>query len=255
MKSAVITGGAGGLGAALCDILLGRGWHVVIIDLAGDALSKMETLENVSTYACDLTNEVALEQAAYAIIAARPSIDLVAYNAGVTQIDLFQDASPKGHRKLFEVNYFAAVSCARLFLEPVRKANGVHLAISSVAGFSPLHMRTSYSASKHALEGFFKSLRSEEKPYGVATLIAAPSFVATNIGKLDAQPDGTGRPGAADDAMDTMSPAAAAAEIMRGVDRCKPMIPIGRVARLAWVISRFSPRLFQFLMERQISQK
>ena len=68
------------------------------------------------------------------------------------------------------------------FLAAVRRSRGTHLAVSSVAGFTPLYQRTAYAASKHALEGFFKSLRSEEAPHGVRTVVAAPSFVATNIG-------------------------------------------------------------------------
>ena len=72
-------------------------------------------------------------------------------------------------------------------------------AISSVAGFAPLHNRTAYAASKHAMEGFFNSLRSEEAPYGVAVQIAAPSFIATNLGEPGTDTQGISRPGAAAD--------------------------------------------------------
>lgn len=255
MKTAIVTGGAQGLGRALSDNLLARGWHVVILDLPGPMMDECRKIENLSAYPCDLTDEVGLAEVAQKIIATRPSIDLVIYNAGITQIGNFKDASRAGHRKLFEVNYFAAISCAHHFLDPLRKSKGIHLAISSVAGFTPLKNRTAYAASKHALEGFFKSLRSEEKPYGVTTLIAAPSFVATNIGRLEEQPDGTGRPGAADDAVDTMTPRDAADAIMKGVDQRKPMILVGRISRLSWWISRVSPKLYQWLMERKISNE
>ncbi len=254
MKTAIITGGAGGLGRALCHELLMRGWHVVILDLPGPALDQIQELENVSAYACDLTNNAALAKVAEDIIAAQPSIDLVIYNAGITQIGFFGETSNAGHRKVFEVNYFAAISCARAFLLPLRQSKGVHLAISSVAGFSPLIKRTAYAASKHALEGFFNSLRSEEKIHGVTTLIAAPSFVATNVGKPGQLSDGIAKPGSATDAVDTMTPDAAARVILKGLDQKKAMIPVGRVAKLAWIISRLSPRLFQKLMERQIDR-
>jgi len=254
VKTAVITGGAGGLGSALCDALLVRGWHVVILDLPGPALEKIEKKHNVSAYSVDLTDEVKLANTAEEIISARPSVDLVVYNAGITQIGLFDEASQAGHRKVFEINYFAAVSCARAFLQPLRNSKGVHLAISSVAGFSPLYKRTAYAASKHALEGFFNSLRSEEKTHGVATLIAAPSFVATNVGNPGDQGGGIARPGSATDSIDTMTADAAAAVILKGMDKRKPMIPVGRIATLSWIISRLSPKLFQKLMERQINR-
>ncbi|MEY8837822.1 SDR family NAD(P)-dependent oxidoreductase, partial [Cribrihabitans sp. XS_ASV171] len=180
------------------------------------------------------------------------SIDLVIYNAGITQIGAFAESDEASHRKVFEINYFAAVAMARAFLPEVRRSKGRHLAISSVAGFTPLYHRTAYAASKHALEGFFKSLRSEEKPFGVSVHIAAPSFVATNIGNDQRQPDGTARPGSASDGVDYMTAEDAAAEILRGLDRNRAMIPVGRIARAAWWVNRLSPTLYQRLMERRI---
>jgi len=255
MKTAIITGGAGGLGKALSKALLKGGWHVVVLDLPGEALDACDELENVTAYACDLTSEAELATVAQTIIVSRPSIDLVIYNAGVTAVNLFAESTDTAHRKLFEINYFAAVNCARLFLEPLRKTKGVHLAISSVAGFSPLYKRTAYAASKHAMEGFFNSLRSEEKEFGVSVLIAAPSFVATNIGWAETNKDGMSRPGSAADAVDVMTPEDAAIEIIKGLEKRRTMNPIGRVAKLAWIIQRLSPKLFQRLMEKQVAKK
>lgn len=255
MKTAIITGGAGGLGKALTEKLLSRGWHVVVLDLPGEALEDCGKNDNVTAYACDLTNEAEFAKVAQTIIESRASIDLVIYNAGVTAVNLFAESTSAAHRKLFEVNYFAAVNCARLFLKPLRKTNGVHLAISSVAGFSPLYKRTAYAASKHAMEGFFNSLRSEEKEFGVSVLVAAPSFVATNIGRAETNEDGMSRPGSAADAVDVMTPEEAANEIVKGLEKRRIMNPIGRVAKLAWIIQRLSPRFFQRLMEKNVVKK
>lgn len=249
MKSAVISGGAGGLGRALAKGLQDRGWRTFLLDLD---ISGLQDSALQVPIACDLTDPAQLDAAMQSIIAASPEIDLVIYNAGVTQIGAFSDLTEAAHRRVFEINYFSAVALARALLDPVRKARGTHLAISSVAGFAPLYHRTAYAASKHALEGFFKSLRSEEAPFGVRCQIAAPSFVATNVGRPDRQPDGLARPGSAQDGVDLMAPEEAAVEILRGLDRAAPMIPVGRVARLAWWINGVSPRLFQRLMDRNI---
>lgn len=247
MKTAIISGGAGGLGRALARALQAQGWFTVLIDRdTGD----LETTDCQWPIACDLTDAAAREAAFGEIIAARPSIDLVVYNAGITQIGPFAELTDAAHRKVFEINYFAAVEMARAFVAPLRLSKGTHLAISSVAGFAPLYHRTAYAASKHALEGFFKSLRSEEAPHGVKTLIAAPSFVATNIGNAERQDDGTARPGSAGDGIDYMGPDEAAAIMLAGVERGTPMIPVGRVARMAWWINRLSPSLYERLMER-----
>lgn len=249
MKTAVISGGAGGLGQALSRALQARGWRVVALDLDVSAVPETESEVPIR---CDLTDAGQLQAAAEQVLRLTDKLDLVVYNAGITQIAAFDSTDGTSHRRLFDINYFAAVDMARHFLPAVRRAQGTHLAISSVAGFTPLYHRTAYAASKHALEGFFKSLRSEEKAHGVQTLIAAPSFVATNIGNDQRQSDGTARPGSAADGMDYMTPDVAAAEILRGVDKGRQMIPVGRIARAAWLVNRLSPALFQRLMERQI---
>jgi short-subunit dehydrogenase len=249
VKTAVISGGAGGLGRALATALQGRGWRTILLDRRIDGVA--QTARQVPI-ACDLTDPEQLRDAVQRCLEVAPAIDLVIYAAGITQIGAFADTPEATHRRVFEINYFAAVALAGAFLEPVRQSRGTHLAISSVAGFSPLYHRTAYAASKHALEGFFGSLRSEEAAHGVKCLIAAPSFVATNIDNEERQPDGTARPGSATDGVDYMTPQDAATAILRGFDKLQPMIPVGRVARLAWRINRLSPRLFQRLMERSI---
>ena len=249
MKTAVITGGAGGLGLAISSQLQKEGWRIYLLDLD---ISRIETSETIRAIQCDLTKAEDLKSATDQILAENPSVDLVIYNAGITQINPFDKVTEESHRKVFDINYFAATNMAHLFLGAVRAAKGTHLAISSVAGFAPLYHRTTYAASKHAMEGFFKSLRSEEKAYNVDVLIAAPSFVATNLGNPERSDDGTARPGSAEDGKDYMTPDQAAAVILDGYKSRKPMTLVGRIARLAWIINRLSPRLYQRLMEREI---
>lgn len=254
MSVAVITGGAGGLGRALTAQLTARGWHVVVLDLPTPALLQMAA-PNVTPLPCDLTDPAQIATTCAQITAQHPAIDLVIYNAGITQITPFAGSDLTAHRRVFEINYFGAITTAHHLLTAVRAAQGTHLAISSVAGFSPLHHRTSYAASKHAMEGFFRSLTSEERPHGVHCLIAAPSFIATNIGAGDALPNGIARPGAAPDGIDYMSPQAAAHIILSAYDKRRPFTPVGRIARLSYWLNRLSPRLFQSMMEKRIAGK
>ncbi|SHJ42508.1 Short-chain dehydrogenase [Shimia gijangensis] len=248
MKTAVISGGNGGLGRALASGLQADGWHTVLLDLSIEGL---QASDQQTPIACDLTDPDQHSAALTQILSERPTVDLVIYNAGITQIGATAELTEATLRKVFEVNFFAATNMARAFIAPLRASKGTHLAMSSVAGFSPLYQRAAYAASKHALEGYFSSLRSEEAEYGVKTLIAAPSFVATNTDETW-QPDGTGRPGAAKDGIDHMSPDEAATIILQGVQRETPFIPVGRIARLSHLIHRVSPRLFQRLMEKNI---
>ena len=249
VKVAVISGGAGGLGLALSAAMQARGWQVWLLDRETGHVEDSDTQRVV---VCDLTDPDQLAAACTKVIERAGRIDLAVYNAGITHIGAFDQLDPATHRRVFEINYFAAVNMAQHMLVPLRQSRGTHLAISSVAGFSPLYRRTAYAASKHALEGFFHSLRSEESVHGVRVQVAAPSFVATNIGRPERGQDGTARPGSAADGVDYMTPQDAAQAILRGMDRGTPMIPVGRIARLAWWINRLSPRLFQHLMERKI---
>ena len=254
MRTAVITGGAGGLGRALTRAPAGRGWQVAGLDIPGREL-EAAVGPCVRVDAGDVTDAEAVAAACRRIRGEHASVDLVVYNAGITQIGLFSETPLSAHRRVFEINYFGAVNVAAALLEPVRKARGVHLAISSVAGFAPLHRRTAYSASKHALEGFFRTLREEEREFGVHVSIAMPSFVATNIGRAERREDGIARPGSAPDGIDYMEPEEAAAVILAGVERRRETIPVGRVAKLAWTISRLAPRLYARLMMRNIRGK
>src|SRR5690606_22895643 len=165
MKTAVITGGAGGLGRALTAALVARGWRVAALDLPGPALAGCVG-PSVTAHACNVTDAEQVNAVCARIVADHASIDLVIYNAGITQIGLFAETTLAAHQRVMEINYFGALTIAAALLEPVRKAQGAHLAISSVAGFAPLHRRTAYSASKHALEGFFRTLREEEREHG-----------------------------------------------------------------------------------------
>ncbi|MGB0926201.1 MAG: SDR family NAD(P)-dependent oxidoreductase [Pikeienuella sp.] len=249
MKTAIISGGNGGLGRAMASGLQARGWHTVLLDINVDGLEENALQTPVKV---DLTDADDLARAAAVVLADRTSIDLVVYNAGVSAIAAFEDQSETGHRRVFEINYWAATAMARTFLTALRQSQGVHLAISSVAGFSPLYHRTAYAASKHAMQGFFTSLRSEEACHGVRCLIAAPSFVATNLGASQRTAEGLVRPGSAPDGVDYMTPAAAAEVILKGLDKGQDFIPVGRIARLAYWVNRISPRLFEHLMRRNI---
>lgn len=253
MSLAVITGGAGGLGRALAAALVARGWQVALLDLPGAGLDAAAG-PGIRAYPCDVTDEAATAAVCAQVAADHASVDLVVYNAGVTHIGLFAETAIATHRRVMEINHFGALTVAAALLPAVRAAKGTHLAISSVAGFAPLYRRTAYSASKHALEGFFRTLREEERPHGVRVAIAMPSFVATNLGQPGRQADGIARPGSAADGIDYMSPQAAAAAILRGLDRGHETIPVGRVARLSWLLMRLAPRAFARQMRKRVAR-
>jgi short-subunit dehydrogenase len=151
-----------------------------------------------------------------------------------------------------EVNFFGAVNCTRAALDHLLASRGLIVAVSSVAGYTPLIARTGYAASKHAMHGFFESLRTELAPQGVAVMMVCPSFIATHIDRNALGGDGrpvrhaqltVGRP---------LAPEAAAAQIVAAASRRRRQLLVGRTARQAWWLSRFAPGLYERIMARRL---
>jgi short-subunit dehydrogenase len=151
-----------------------------------------------------------------------------------------------------DVNFYGAIHCTKAALPRLIERRGLVIAISSVAGYTPLIARTGYAASKHALHGFFESLRTELAPQGVHVMMACPSFIATQIDRNALGGDGQpvrhaqvtiGRP---------LTPDAAAQQIVAGAARDRRLLLIGRTARIAWWVSRLAPALYEKLMARRL---
>jgi short-subunit dehydrogenase len=132
-------------------------------------------------------------------------------------------------------------------------AQGLIVTVSSVAGFAPLIARTGYAASKHALHGFFESLRAEIAPLGVDVMMVCPSFVATHIDRNAL--GGDGRPVRHAQLTDgqPLSADFVAGRILTGASRGHRLLLVGRTARLAWWASRISPALYERLMARRFA--
>jgi short-subunit dehydrogenase len=180
------------------------------------------------------------------------SLDVLVNNAGMSHRSSFASTGIGVIRRVMEVNFFGAVNCTKAALPHLRASRGLIVAISSVAGFAPLIARTGYSASKHAMHGFFTSLRTELEPDGVDVMLVCPSFIATHIDRNALGGDGApvrhaqvtvGRP---------VSAESAAARILAGAERGRRLLLIGRTSRAAWWVTRFAPAFYERLMARRL---
>ncbi len=198
-------------------------------------------------FACDITQPEACADV-FRRIAADGAVDVLVNNAGITSLARFVDETPAQLRRVMEVNFFGAVNCTQAALPGLIAARGQIVAVSSVAGFAPLYGRTAYSASKHALHGFFDSLRSELVDDGVAVTLVCPSFIDTNI---QAHAGDTARK--AIGSSEVMSPALASRHIVRAVASRTREIHLGRDAKLSYLLSRVAPALFERAMRRRVA--
>jgi short-subunit dehydrogenase len=127
--------------------------------------------------------------------------------------------------------------------------------ISSVAGFAPLIARTGYAASKHALHGFFDSLRTEVEPLGLKVLLVCPSFIATGIEKHALAGDGNPASHPQSIVGTRATPSAIAGKIFTAAAKERRLLLPDAVSRASWWLSRVAPRLYERLMVRKLGRE
>ncbi|TAL34420.1 MAG: SDR family oxidoreductase [Spirochaetes bacterium] len=256
-KVALITGGASGIGFAMAERFGSEGARVALLDRDAGALARAEAnLKgmgiDVLGIRCDVTNARSSAAAVKKAIKRFGGIDVLAANAGITQRSLCADTSPEVYRRVMDVNFFGAVNCTLPALPSLITRKGVIVVTTSVAGVAPLYGRTGYAASKHALHGFYESLRTELAEHGVRILMLCPGFTSTNLQKSAL--DGKGRlntgdrsvPGGED------SPAHVAAAVSDAVASGKRMLVLTTTGKLSYLIARLIPALYDRLMTKKI---
>ena len=256
-KVVVITGAAGGLGRALARAFAGAGARIAALDsdaAGAEALAaglRSEGRQGLGL-GCDVTDAAACVRATAEVLRNWGQIDVLVNNAGVTHRSAYRRTDPAVTRRVMEVNFFGAVHCTRAALDALCQSRGLIVVVSSVAGFAPLIARTGYAAAKHALHGFFDSLRTELAGDGVEVLVVCPSFIDTGIDKNAL--GGDGRPARhAQQIIGTRArPEDIAAEILCAARNGKRLLLPGRTAKLAWWVSRFAPRYYASAMARRL---
>ncbi len=256
-KVVVITGAAGGLGRALAGASAGAGARIAALDrdAAGvEALAAEQRADGRQALglACDVTDAAACTRAMGEVMRSWGQIDVLINNAGISHRSAYRRTDPAVIRQVMEVNFFGSVHCTRAALDALLASRGLVIVISSVAGFAPLIARTGYAAAKHALHGFFDSLRTELADDGVGVLMVCPSFIATGIDRNALGGDGAparhaqqivGVRALADDV---------AAEILHAARSGRQLLLPGRMAKLAWWVSRLAPGYYARAMARRL---
>ncbi len=256
-KVVVVTGAAGGLGRALCLRFGAAGARIVALDRDAGALEAcVAALKHDGVRAigepCDVTREDDCRRAVAEARRVFGGIDVLVNNAGITHRSAFARTDPAVIRRVMEVNFFGALHCTHAALPDLLARKGGLIAVSSVAGFAPLIARTGYAASKHALHGFFDSLRSEVEPLGVSVLLVCPSFIQTGIEKHALGGDG-GLARHPQSVVGTRATAQATADQIFDAARSgRRLLLPGTVARTSWWVSRLAPRLYERLMVRRL---
>lgn len=253
----VVTGAAGGLGRALALRFAAAGARVVALDRDDAVLQGLTFPEGTQALrlACDVSNEADCVRAMAEARRAFGGIDVLINNAGITHRSAFAATRTEVIRRVMEVNYFGALHCTHAALEDIVARRGMVIAVSSIAGFAPLVARTGYAASKHALHGFFDSLRTEVEPLGVKVLLVCPSFIQTGIEKNALAGDGGPARHAQSIVGSRSTPEAMAEKIFAAAQAERRLLLPDRVSRLSWWVSRLAPRLYERLMVKKLGKE
>jgi short-subunit dehydrogenase len=187
----IITGASTGIGEELAYQLAEQGAHLVltarrVTELArvANAVKKIgdKTGSKVIIIGADIAIEGDCKKIIDAAIKEFGRIDTLVNNAGMTMWAKFEDIDDISMlSRIMQVNYMGAVYCTHFALPHLKKTQGRIVGIASLTGLVGVPTRTGYAASKHAMRGFFDSLRIELEDSGVSVTMIYPGFVATGI--------------------------------------------------------------------------
>jgi short-subunit dehydrogenase len=195
-KTVLITGASAGIGRALAVQLAGESAQLALNGREPAALhAAAEECRARGAVVLELPADVAEEGSGRALVKATierfGQLDALVNNAGMTMWSRFEEVRDlTAYERLLAVNYLGAVYLTAAALPYLRRTRGLLVAVASVAGLTGVPERTGYAASKHAMIGFFESLRIELIDSGVGVTIVAPDFVITDLHRRALGPDG-----------------------------------------------------------------
>ena len=255
-KTIWITGASSGIGKAVAIKLSKENTQLILSDIDEKGLEEvgLKCEENGSTALLapiNLSDENSVGTAINKVLNKNPKIDCLYQFAGISQRSFVNETPLEIDRKIFEINFFGALALTKAVLPVMIRNGGGQLAVtSSLVGKFGFPYRSSYSATKHALHGYFESLRAENKANNILVSIFIPGRVQTNISVNAIDKEGKAH-GKMDAGQNSGITAEKAANIIyKGLKREKKEILVGGKELLMVHIRRFLPRLYYYLSTR-----
>jgi dehydrogenase/reductase SDR family protein 7B len=248
-----VTGASSGIGRALA-LALHRQSATVILSSRNRAALEAVALEcdggaPAHVLPLDLTDEASIPDAVSAALSVAGHVDYVVHNAGIAARAAVADTDLKVHRRVMDTNYFGPVALTKAILPSmIRRRSGTFVVVSSIVGRFGAARIGAYAASKHALHGFFESLRAEVRRDNIRVCMVLPGFVDTAItlNALTGTGATFGRPMRVH--LDGMSPEQCARRILAGVAAGRQELVMGGLEAVSIPLLRVSRRLVALLV-------
>jgi short-subunit dehydrogenase len=182
-----ITGASSGVGEGLARVFHREGADLILSARRVDELGRVKSTcadgpGTVEVLPFDIVDETAREAAAEHVLASYPRVDVLINNAGISQRALIKDTDLEVDRRVMEVDYFAPVALTKLVLPRMMEQRSGHMVVtSSVAGKHGMPYRSAYCAAKHALHGYYESLRIEMLDYNIKVCLLVIAGVRSDV--------------------------------------------------------------------------
>jgi short-subunit dehydrogenase len=251
-----VSGASSGIGEGIVRQLAELGAKVVLSSRNIETLEKIrKSLPNSDNHICvvlDLENSSNFPELAESVVEKMGKIDYLFNNGGLSQRSEASDTPMAIDRRIMEINYFGNIALSKAVLPYFKNQKSGHIiVISSISGKFGFFLRSAYSASKHALHGFYDSLILEEEKNNIKVTIVCPGKINTNISMNALSKDGS-KHGEMDHNQATgMSVEVCVSKMLNGVIKGKKEILIGGKEILAVRIKRFFPKLFWRIIKKQ----
>ena len=221
-----ITGASSGIGEALVKAFAAKDAKVVLssrkqAELARvrqEAIDSGASADKLLVVPLDVLDSAAMPAAVQTVLDAFGRIDMLINNAGNSQRSFCLNTDMEVYRAMFELNVLGQIALTKAVLPSMVEQGSGHLLVTaSVAGKVGVPLRTGYCAAKHAVMGFFDSLRTEVADMGIRVTTIVPGFIRTNIGSnaLAGSGEAVGKPD--DDIEGGMDVTACASAIVQGI--------------------------------------
>jgi dehydrogenase/reductase SDR family member 7B len=250
-----ITGASSGIGAALAREWARRGARVILSARDEERLARVKGAcrdpERHMVLRLDLERPDTFPDAVAAVLGACGRVDVMVHNGGISQRSRAEDTGLAVDRRVMEIDYFGTVALTKALLPAMlERGAGRFVVVSSLVGKIGTPLRSGYSAAKHALHGFFESLRAEVHGRGVRVTMVCPGFIRTEVSIHALTADGSEQ-GSMDRAQERgMSPEACARRVVRAVEAGRAEVLVGGKEVWAVRLARFFPGLYRRLIRR-----
>lgn len=253
-KVVIITGASSGIGKAIAGLYADKGAHLILAsrnveELDALASTLKEKTDKILVVQTDISNSGDCKKLVEETLSNFGKIDLLINNAGISQRSLTMDTNIDVYKTIMNVNYFGTIEITKLVLNSMISSGGGQIAvISSVVGKFGFPFRSGYAASKHALHGFFDSLRAEVVDKHIDITIICPGRIQTNVSINAMTEDGSKHNKMDKGTAEGMTVEKCAKLIVRAIAaRKKEVIIAGSEKYLVW-LRKFIPSIYYKLV-------